>query len=239
MKALADPDERKRLAEGAASPEAGMLRGLANWQTMTVVETFAPENEGLAGRTVRRHRARARPGAVRRARRHRRSLDELRTVHPATARRQRRRELAAAPRRVARPASRRRRVRRRRAPRHAVDVQLLDRDAPRRSASTSLMPLEEAVHLLTDRQARLYGLRERGRIAEGWHADLVVLRPRHDRARPRRRGATTSRPAPAASTPRPRASPTSSSTASRSCTAPSSPATPPAPSSAQAEIQRQ
>jgi len=37
------------------------------------------------------------------------------------------------------------------------------------------MGLEEAVHLLTDRQARLYGIRGRGRIAEGWCADLVVL----------------------------------------------------------------
>src|SRR5207247_157394 len=40
-----------------------------------------------------------------------------------------------------------------------------------------LLGLEQAVHLLTDRPARLYGIRERGRIEEGWHADLVVLDP--------------------------------------------------------------
>ncbi|HEX4217665.1 MAG TPA: amidohydrolase family protein [Acidimicrobiales bacterium] len=40
-----------------------------------------------------------------------------------------------------------------------------------------LLPLEEAVHLLTDVPARLYGLVGRGRIEPGWHADLVVLDP--------------------------------------------------------------
>ncbi len=40
-----------------------------------------------------------------------------------------------------------------------------------------LLPLEEAINLLTDTPAQLYGLKERGRIAEGWKADVVVLDP--------------------------------------------------------------
>jgi len=40
-----------------------------------------------------------------------------------------------------------------------------------------LMPIEEAVRLLTDVPARLYGLTGRGRLEAGWHADVVVIDP--------------------------------------------------------------
>jgi N-acyl-D-aspartate/D-glutamate deacylase len=40
-----------------------------------------------------------------------------------------------------------------------------------------LLSLEEAVSLLTDVPAQLYGLRDRGRLAEGTYADVVVLDP--------------------------------------------------------------
>ena len=40
-----------------------------------------------------------------------------------------------------------------------------------------LLTVEEAVEMMTDRPARFYGLKERGRLAEGWHADLVVFDP--------------------------------------------------------------
>jgi N-acyl-D-aspartate/D-glutamate deacylase len=40
-----------------------------------------------------------------------------------------------------------------------------------------LLSFEDAVHLMTQVQAELYGIRERGRLQDGWYADVVVLDP--------------------------------------------------------------
>jgi N-acyl-D-aspartate/D-glutamate deacylase len=40
-----------------------------------------------------------------------------------------------------------------------------------------LVTLERAVQMLTDEPARLFGLRERGQVREGFHADLVLFDP--------------------------------------------------------------
>ncbi|MER6521959.1 D-aminoacylase [Streptomyces sp. NPDC001553] len=47
-----------------------------------------------------------------------------------------------------------------------------------------LLPLEQAVRMLTDDPARLFGLRDRGRITEGFHADLVLFDPERIEAGP-------------------------------------------------------
>jgi N-acyl-D-aspartate/D-glutamate deacylase len=41
----------------------------------------------------------------------------------------------------------------------------------------TLLPLHEAIHYLTGAPAALYGLRDRGQLQVGWHADVVVLDP--------------------------------------------------------------
>ena len=47
-----------------------------------------------------------------------------------------------------------------------------------------LLPWEEAVHYLSDQPAQLYGLRQRGRLAEGYWADINVIDPTTVGARP-------------------------------------------------------
>ena len=173
MRALADPAERSRLQERATSKEAGLLRGIAAWENLTLVETFAPENQALTGRQV---------GAVA-AERGQQPFDalldivladELRTVllpplpgnDDATW--QLRRDIWRDGRAVVGASD---------AGAHLDMLSTFTYSTAmlRSCRDRGLMPLEEAVHLLTDRQARLYGIKERGRVAEGWFADLVVL----------------------------------------------------------------
>ena len=171
-RALTDPDVRRRLRESAES-DTGLFRAMLRWDRLQIGETFASENQGLSGRTV------ADVAAERGADPFDALLDvvvadDLRTV-------------LMPPARGDDPESWRLRREAWRDPRVVVGASdagaHLDMLATF-SYSTSLLaanrahellPLEEAVHLLTDVQARLYGIRDRGRIAEGWHGDVVVF----------------------------------------------------------------
>ena len=52
MAQLADPAVRSLLDERARTKEAGVFRGLAHWGTYIIGDTYAPANEGCAGRVV-------------------------------------------------------------------------------------------------------------------------------------------------------------------------------------------
>ena len=47
-----------------------------------------------------------------------------------------------------------------------------------------LVSWEEAVHLVTDAPARMYGITDRGRLEEGWYADVNVIDPDRIAVRP-------------------------------------------------------
>ena len=173
---LRDPAVRSEMLRRADSPEAGVFRRLADFGRYVIGDTFTKANAGVSGRVVR-------DIAAERGQESFQTLveicanDDLRTVlwpmptdnDPDSW------EL------------------RRRTWEHE-DVMLggsdagahLDRmcgapyttrflgDCLRRR---KLLPLERAVRMLTDDPARLFGLRGRGRIAQGYHADLVLFDP--------------------------------------------------------------
>jgi N-acyl-D-aspartate/D-glutamate deacylase len=177
MRALADPDVRRRLREGAASPAAGALARLAaNWTEMEVAETVSDENRGLDGQTI---------GAIAESRGTApfdtfvdvALADQLATgfLPPVMGDDDETWRLRAELWRDGRTV-----VGGSDAGAH-VDMQcgatystslLADGVRQRR-----LITLEEAIHQLTDVPARLYGLIGRGRITEGWRADLVLFDP--------------------------------------------------------------
>ena len=176
LAALADPEVRRRLNHGAQSEEAGMLRGLANWARWIIVETFAPQNSDATGRSVGEVAA-ARGGEPFDTLLDIVIADELRTgLTPApfgddAADWRLRAEVWHSPHAVIGGSD---------AGAHLdmmcgaiYTTSLLGHGVREHQVVT----LEEAVRLLTDVPARLYGLAERGRITRGWHADLVLFDP--------------------------------------------------------------
>jgi N-acyl-D-aspartate/D-glutamate deacylase len=177
MKALRDPEVRRKLRDGAASDEAGVLRGLARWENLELIETFAPENRALEGRRVADVVA-ERGGDPFDVLVDIVLADELRTgLRPAgmggenPADWKLRGEVWRDPRAVVGGSD---------AGAHLdmmcgaiYSTALLAHGVREFGAVT----LEEGIRLLTDVPARLYGLTGRGRIAAGFAADVVVFDP--------------------------------------------------------------
>jgi len=175
MKILSDPAERARLDAGAKSKEAGIIGALARWENLVIDETFAPANSGYEGRSV---------GDV--ARQTGKEpfdalldvviADRLRTgLRPPIGESEADWELRAKvwqdPRTVVGGSD---------AGAHldmmcgAIYSTSMLGDGIR---ARNLLSWEEAVRQLTDVPARLYGLRDRGRLAPGSWADIVVFDP--------------------------------------------------------------
>jgi N-acyl-D-aspartate/D-glutamate deacylase len=171
---LADPQLRKRLDEGARSEASGVIRQFADWSRLVFAETHAPQNQRFAGRTVGEVAAELGIApfdamldvAI---------ADDLRTcfcsprTEPSPDDWALLRSLWLDERTIVGASD---------AGAHldmldtfATTTQVLG-DAVR---MRGVLELEAAVRQLTDVPARLYGLRERGRLAQGWHADVAIF----------------------------------------------------------------
>jgi N-acyl-D-aspartate/D-glutamate deacylase len=173
---LQDPEIRREMMASANSPEAGVFRRLADFRHYVIGDTYSEANEGLKGRVVGEL-------ATERGSDPFSTLadvvinDELKTVlwpmppdnDPDTWKL--RKQVWADERAMLGGSD---------AGAH------LDRmcGAPYTTRflgdmirGRQLVPVERAVQLITDAPAHLFGLRERGRIAEGYHADLVIFDP--------------------------------------------------------------
>ncbi|MFE9402009.1 amidohydrolase family protein [Streptomyces sp. NPDC006530] len=180
---LRDAEVRAEMLRRADSKEAGIFRRLANFGRYVIGDTYSPENEGLSGRVVGDIAAE-------------RGLDPFHCLVEICANDRLRTVLWPMPTDND-PAT----WALRRETWEHEDVLLggsdagahLDRmcGAPYTTRflgdclrGRKLVPLERAVQMLTDDPARLFGLRERGRIEEGFHADLVLFDPERIEAGP-------------------------------------------------------
>ena len=174
-RALADPVVREELRIGGEEQGPGPLKGLTRWGDIRVEETFEPENAAWQGRTI---------GEIAEAR----GVSPLDALLDLSLSEGLRTSFASPAEGQTDPESWRMRAESWTDPRtivgasdagahldmmdtFAFTTQLLGRGV----REMELISLEQAVHQLTDVPARLYGMKERGRIEEGWHGDIVVF----------------------------------------------------------------
>ncbi len=176
MAQLADPAVRSLLDERARSKEAGVFRGLAHWGTYIIGDTYAPANDGCAGRVVDDIAAERGTSTFD-------TLldivlaDDLRTVlWPNTDDGDEttwtmRAEIWSDPRAMVGGSDAGAHLDRMCGSNYPTAF-LADCLRGRR-----LVPVEAAVHMLTGQPAQLFGLRRRGLVAEDYAADLFIFDP--------------------------------------------------------------
>lgn len=173
---LREPEVRREMVERSHSAEAGVFRRLADWENYVIGDTFSAANDGLKGRRVRhiadeRHQD-AFSTLVEIA-----IADDLRTIlwpgapdnDPASW--EMRRQVWDDPRAMIGGSDAGAHLDRMSGAPYTTRFLA---DALR---GRKLVSLERAVQLITGEPADLFGMRERGRLAVGAHADVVVFDP--------------------------------------------------------------
>ena len=173
--ACANPALRKELDEGANSEAAGLLRGLARWETFTIDQVHKPENEGAKGRTIAELAAEQGKNAFD-TMLDLALADELKTSFlPGSPPEDRATwELRAQTWKDGRAV-----VGASDAGAHLdmIDTFAFSTNLLASNREHELLPLEEAVRQLTDVPRGSMACASAGRVQEGWHADLVVFDP--------------------------------------------------------------
>ena len=176
MARLQDPETQRFMLERAASPDAGVFKRLADFDAYVIGDTYSEANEGLKGRVVG-------DIASERGQEPFAALvdivvaDELRTIlwpipadgDPASW--ELRRQVWDDPHVMLGGSDAGAHLDR------MCGAPYTTRFVGDSIRGRKLVPVERAVQMITDVPARLFGLRDRGRIAEGFHADLVVFDP--------------------------------------------------------------
>jgi N-acyl-D-aspartate/D-glutamate deacylase len=179
IKTLSDPERRHQLASDAEAQTSGLALVVRNWGSYRINEVHDPSLEPLVGRTIadlaREWGTSTFDAMVDVAVRGRLDVGFVRSQYAEDDRWawDARLEVLRDPRVVLGASD---------AGAH-MDM-MTGADFPTRCIAElvrerAAFTLEELVHRFTDVPARLYGIRDRGRVEQGWWADLVLFDPGH------------------------------------------------------------